>query len=56
VWRKITQNDGIGKVNASYSGSILKKITFFTNPYNIFLNDSNGHDVTLKNIIILVFE
>jgi len=30
-------------VDASYSGSILTKITILTSPYNIFLNDSNEH-------------
>jgi len=29
-------------VNAQYDDSILAKITFPINPYNIFLNDSNG--------------
>jgi hypothetical protein len=43
MWRRITQNDGVGKVNASYGGSISIKITLPTSPYKIFLNDSNGH-------------
>ncbi len=36
------------KVNANYSGSISTKITFFTSPYKIFLNDSNGHGCYFK--------
>jgi hypothetical protein len=36
------------KVDASYSGSISTKITFLTNPYKIFLNDSNGHGCYFK--------
>jgi hypothetical protein len=30
-------------VNARYNGSIMAKITLHTSPYNIFLNNSNGH-------------
>jgi len=30
-------------VDASYNGSISSKITLFTNPYKIYLNDSNEH-------------
>ncbi len=53
--RRITQSDGTGKVNASYSGSISKKITFFINPYKIFKNDSNGHDCYFRKYYYFSF-
>jgi hypothetical protein len=31
------------RVDARYGGSILIEITLLTNPYKIFLNDSNEH-------------
>jgi hypothetical protein len=55
MWRRITQNDGVGKVNASYNGSILTKITL-TSSYKIFKNDSNENGCHFKKIIILVFK
>jgi hypothetical protein len=56
MWRKITQNDGVGKVNASYIGSILTKITLLTSPYKTLKNDSNGNGCYFKKHIILIFE
>jgi hypothetical protein len=37
------------RIGASYSGSILAKITLPTIPYKFFLNDSNGHGCYFKN-------
>jgi hypothetical protein len=43
---------GVGnKVDASYGGSILAKITLPTSPYKIF--NSNGHGCYIKKLLLL---